>query len=421
MIYLLILLTLFSSSCSIFMNDDPVFPYEQQTSANLSIFYVDPKPVSKDFYSPCTVIYKGVKYEAEGKIRGGFTAYFPKKSYTLRFYDDHLFSDPSLGSEGFTQRKKVFLLADFDDNSHLRNRLAQRMWELLQDDGTGSYNSPVIQTDSAVVYTNGSYEGLYTVIDSVDEYTIERYASESEPNLSNPLIAGGDLFKANTRDADFYIHDEIYTGFDKIDGTPELGTEGAFAELEEFILFLNNSSDSEFSDPSTGFDSQASVDSYYGWWFFTSFMAASDSVNKNAFHYREPGGLWYYFPWDFNASFGQRYNTKRMSAEFKTGTDQNKVFERLVYHSDYETAQNATYKALLEPGGAWEISALLAEVDSFWDEIEEAASDDWDKWEDKHKNYSAWKDRNDFTTPSEEVEYIKTWIIDMHARALTKF
>ncbi|MDC7234678.1 MAG: CotH kinase family protein [Spirochaetales bacterium] len=421
MIYLLLIISLFTSSCSFFMNDDPLLPYQEQTSAGLPVFYLDPKPVSKDFYTPCSVIYKGTRYEAEGKIRGGFSAYFPKKSYTLRFSDTHLFSDPDMGDEGFTQRKKVFLLADFDDNSHLRNRLAQRLWQLLQDDGTGTYHSPVIQTSSAVVYTNGSYEGLYTVVDPVDETMIDRYAAASPPNLVKPMIPGGDMFKGNTRDANFYLHSEVYKGFDKVMGTPGVGIEGAFTPLEEFILFLNHASDSEFADPITGFHSRANVDSYYGWWFYTSFMAAADSVNKNAFHYKEPGGLWYYFPWDFNASFGQRYNTKRIGAYFQSGTSDNKVFQRLVYHPSYAPAQHAQYRALLEPGGAWELPALLEEVDSLWAEVREAALEDWDKWEDKHKSYSAWKDRSDFTTPEEEVEYIKAWIGEMHGRALGRF
>ena len=416
-------ISLLFTGCSLLMTD-VTLPYEQQESRGLPIFYIDPKPVSKDYYSPVTVIYKGRKYEAEGRIRGGITAYSPKKSYSLRFFDNDLFQDSELGSTGFTDRKRVLLVADFDDNSHLRNRLAQKMWEVLQKDSGSNYYSPVIQTDSAVVYTNGSYEGLYTVIDAVDEPFINRYGNGIENSIvgdgtfvtENGLEAGGSLFKGNSRQANFFVHSELYKGFDKKLGYPEIGTEGAFDNLTDFILFINNSSEAELGDPSTGFSSIASVHSYYGWWFFTAFMSAGDSLNKNAYHYQEPKGLWYYIPWDFNHSFGQNYNTKRIPNSFSSRTfvTANGIFSKLVGHPDFNS-MNTFYSAIL--ADEWSTASINSYIDEIWNQIEGAAEDDWNKWGDKYKNFSRWKDRNDWTTPQQEVEYIKYWIARQHALA----
>ncbi|MBF9017784.1 MULTISPECIES: CotH kinase family protein [unclassified Oceanispirochaeta] len=419
----LILILLFSlsfNSCS-FMNS-PVLPYENQEAMGLPVFYIHPKPISKDFYSPATVIYKGKSYDAEARIRGGFTAYSPKKSYTIRFSDSDLFNDPELGSEGFTDRKKILLVADFDDNSHIRNRLAQKIWEMMQDQGGGLYSSPVIQTDSSVVYTNGSFEGLYTVIDAVNEQYFDRYAdSSTTPSLDSvEMTSGGNLYKGDTREANFYIKNELYDGFSKKMGTPESGNRGAYDDLTDLILFVNNSSDDEFADASDGFSTMASVESYYDWWFFSSFISAGDSMNKNAYHYHNPHGLWYFLPWDYNQSFGQNYITKRKSPSFsKYAQSQNGIFKRLVNHPGYETAQNSRYSEMLDT--ALELDQILAEVDTLWDEVQEAAEADWDKWGKEYRSYEWWENRDDFTTPREEVDYIKMWITSIHGQAKSQF
>lgn len=408
--------------------DDVTLPYEEQESRGLPIFYIHPKPVSKDYYAPVTVIYKGRKYEAEGRIRGGITAYSPKKSYSLRFYDNDLFQDSALGSIGFNNRKRVILIADFDDNSHLRNRLAQKMWEVLQKDSDGRYYSPILQTDSAVVYTNGSYEGLYTVIDAVDEPYIDRLGNSTEYTIvgdgtfvtEDGFSSGGSMFKGNSRDADFFLHSERYIGFDKKLGYPEIGTEGAFDNLIDFIEFINNSSSSEFGDSAAGFPSMASVHSYYGWWFFTAFLSAGDSLNKNAYHYQEPDGLWYYIPWDFNESFGQNWRTLRSSPVFNStiNTSSNGIFSRLVNHPDFDSIKTY-YSGILS--NEWSEANLLSYIDEIWAEIEYAAYDDWDKWKSKYKKFHLWKERSDWTTPQEEIEYIKSWVSEQHSLASSYF
>jgi spore coat protein H len=405
------------SGCSFFMNEDAVDPYSEQESAGLPIFYLHPKPVSKDFYTTTTVIYKGHEYDAKAKIRGATSSDYPKKSYTLKFSEDDLFSDSDLGDSGFLDREKVLLIADFDDNSHLRNRLAQKMWALMQVNEDGDeYSSMVIQTDSAVVYTNGSYEGLYTVIESVDENYLERCASGEVNPLEDDLVSGGNLYKALTHDADFYINDELSTGFEKKEGTPEMGEEGAYEDLENLIYFINDSSDSELEDSDNGFSSWASLDSYYGWWFFTTFLLATDSMEKNAYHYHEPDGLWYYLPWDFNGSFGQNYSTERISAYFNTSyITINAIFNRVVELSSFEEEKIEDYDDLLADGGNWDLDNLLAEVDTLWSEIEEAANDDWDEWGDTY--IDEWSKGDDYTTPEEEVIYMKEWIAEMHKQA----
>jgi spore coat protein CotH len=394
----LIFSAIFMASCSL-MSYDAVLPYEDQSEDGLSIFYIHPKPVSGDYYTPVTVIYKGETYEAEGKIRGGVSAYYPKKSYTLKFDDDNLFSDPDAGEKGFTDRKKLVLASNFDDNSYIRNRLAFWMWNQMDDDFQ-------IDTFSSPVYLNGSYEGLYTVIDFIDEYYLDDTGFDSD----------GDMFKGTTDDADFYMKSDLVAGFEKKTGLPEAGDEGSYDSLESFITTVNESSDTEFD---SDFETYADVESYYDWWFFTSFMKAWDSTGKNSYHYLNPDdSKWYYIPWDFNQSFGQSWDTSRTDTGFNPDTyDQNGIFYRLI-NSDYKTTYDSRYSTLLETGGELEVSDITAKITELYSEVETAAKKDFEKWEDDYMDNSSlfytWSDRDDYTTVDEEIDYIKNWVSDQY-------
>jgi len=386
------------------MNYNLVSPDDEHTRNGLSVFYIHPKPISKDFYSPVTLIYKGETYEIEGKIRGAQTALYPKKSYTLKFSDDKLFSDADLHTN-FVDKKKIALLSNFDDNSHIRNRLAYFMWNLMD-------NGFKINTASSEVYTNGSYEGLYTVVDFIDEVFIERNFDDG-----NGIATGGELFKGVRNGVDFRIKSDLLSGFEKKLGEPVAGDEGAYDTLRDFIGTINSVPEGEFV---TEFDKIADEQSYYDWWFFICFMKAWDSRGKNSYHYKDPStGKLHYIPWDFNESFGQSWNTKRLAAGFDPATSINGISDRLIDHPDIKTAYDTRYDGLLDNELA--LSEFTAEIDRLYAEVETAAKADYSKWGSTYRGFRVWDDRNDYTTVDEEFQYIKDWITTQHTLFTAEF
>ncbi len=362
----------------------------QFTENELPVFYIHPKPVSKDFYSPVTLTYMGKNYQAEGKIRGGISSIYPKRSYTLKFPDDNLFNAPD---KGFEDRKKIVLLSNFDDNSYIRNRLAYSLWNKMD-------NTFKINTYSSQVYTNGEYEGLYTIVDFINDNYVER-------NGFNPE---GELYKASTYESDFYLHDELNTGFDKKTGYPTAGYEGADTILENFILFINNSNVTTFNKE---FDDYANIQSYYDWWFFTSLLSAGDSTTKNSYHFHEQNGKWHYIPWDFNESFGQDWNTKRRKVDFDPENHSiNGIYNRLVMNPEFSDVYDDRYKNLLQT--SLHKDEIMNEIDVLFDEVRESAYKDYSKWSKKYKHYLFWIDRDDYYSVDEEIEYIKNWITDQY-------
>lgn len=399
------------SGCSL-LRYDLVDPYEDLTYKGLQALYIHPKPVSKDYYTPVTVIFRGETYEAEGKIRGGSTALYPKKSFTLKFPDEKLLPDPFADSSDpdYMERRKIVLIANFDDNSHMRNRLAYWFWNQLD-------NNYKIKSNGAAVFANGKYEGLYTMAEFINDSFIERN------NLNgNGITSGGDLFKGTTNEVKYILKDDLLSGFEKKGGYPEEGDEGAFKTLEEFITKINTYSESEVS---TYFANDVDFQSFYDWWFMISFLQAWDSGGKNSYVYlpTENGRKWQYIPWDFNESFGQSWNTSRKEPFFnRDNTSSNGIFERLIKHPDFEPAFNSRYgNDILGSADPLDLTNILNEVDSIYNEIRDAALEDEKKWNSTFRDFHLWDDRDDFTTFDEEVQYIKDWITAQHALFMAEY
>jgi spore coat protein CotH len=367
----------------------------------LPVLFLSPPPTTEE-YAPATVMYRGHTYPVQAKLRGAASLGYPKKSYTLEFPTLDKFDEPVFAG-GFKNKRKIVLISTFDDNSYVRQRLAYDLWNRL-DPGHIQ-----IQTYSAVVYMDGKYYGLYTVSDHVDGFLMEDHG----------LWQDGNLYKAVDHNANFRLTSSggqpkqtLHDGFVKREGLPAEGQPGAFQDLEDLVSFVATSSSPDFlANVDTWIDRR----DYENWWIFVTFVMGDDSAGKNSYHYHDPkGGVFRYAPWDFNASFGQTWQTARQGAqslvEYK-GT--NRIFERFLDEPSIGDPLRARYSAVLQKQYSKE--AVLALVDAYIAEIDASARRDEGKWQNAYQSYGGWSWRNDFTTYEQELAYLKQWIADRWA------
>ena len=140
-----------------------------------------------------------------------------------------------------------------------------------------------------------------------------------------------------------------------------------------------------------------------------------DSAGKNSYHYHDPnGGVFRYAPWDFNASFGQTWQTAREPAsilvEYK-GT--NRLFERFLDEPSIGNPLRARYNDVLH--NQYNEKAVLALIDAYEAQIDASARRDEGKWQNQYQSYGGWSWRNDFTTYEQELVYLKQWIAERWA------
>ncbi|QDE89262.1 hypothetical protein BHS06_10015 [Myxococcus xanthus] len=117
------------------------------------------------------------EFGLEAKDRGATSSVFPKRSRTLKFPDENLFSEPVFGN-GFEDRKRVVLITTFNDNSYMRSRLAFDVWSRM------SPGHIHLRTFSAVLYANNQYVGLYTAADHVNKCLLAAHGISSAAGLS---------------------------------------------------------------------------------------------------------------------------------------------------------------------------------------------------------------------------------------------
>ena len=377
-----------------------VNPRNYRFEYGLPVFFMAPAPTSADNYAPTTVYYRGRKYDAEAKLRGGSSLSYPKNSYTVEFESSELFTEPDRAG-GFLAKKKITLTQTFDDNSYVRTRLAFDLWNAIAP-------GPItVQTYSAVLFLDGEYHGLYTVTDHIDGFLMEDVG----------LLRSGNLYKAINHDANFYLtdaygnpKDTLHDGYEKKEGLPEAGQPGAFADLEALVNYVATASDGDFA---TTIATTIDIDSYIAWWLLVTFALADDTAGKNSYHYHDDSSLWYAVPWDFNHAFGQSWQTYRLpSDDMNLYRNRNNIFNRLLDTAPYATQMSSRYAAELT--GDLSVAAAHALVDAYAAEIDLSARRDEGKWSATYRSFSSWSDRSDFTTYEQEIAYIRAWLTQRH-------
>lgn len=388
----------------------PVDPATYTEEFGLPVLHLRPDPgINEDGYLPATITYRGHTFtDAEAKHRGQTSLRYPKKSFTLKFAKEDRFSDPER-APGFINKRKITLTTTFDDNTNLRARLAFELWNRI-DDGQVR-----VQTYNAVVYLDGQFWGIYTITDHVDGRLMEDYG----------FLQDGNLYKARTHDANFRLTRTEAPGGDKLslsegytkeEGTPLEGEPGANADLEDLVSWVATSSSAAFL---AELDTRLARREYEDWWMLVSFVYAGDSAGKNSYHYRDPSagadGRFHVVPWDFNDSFGQTYYNDHPGREAGDDPEEelawyNLLFERMLAEPATRQSLVARYRALLED--EWALPSLLATFDAWAAENEPVARRDESKWGALFASHFADLRSTSPVTHSEELAYMRQWIID---------
>ncbi|HEU5055985.1 MAG TPA: CotH kinase family protein [Kofleriaceae bacterium] len=372
-----------------------VDPVQYPLEYGLPVLFLSPPPEAEEPYVPVTVVYGGVEYSAEGKLRGASSLDYPKKSYILKF-DGQRFGDPD-SDGGFLNKRRIVLTSTFDDNSYIRQWLAFELWSRLE---------PTIEVQSyvAVVYQGGTYFGLYTVTDHID----------GELMRASGLSEEGNLYKAINHDANFRLTNAdgadkgtLHDGYEKKEGEPE----GDFADLDALVDFVATSDDPTFA---AQIGERVELADYEKWLIVASYSRADDSAGKNSYHYHDATRSWRVAPWDFNASFGQDWTTRRAGAEpVEFYQWANRLFERLLADPALGPAFRQRYRDAL--AGPLALDSVLATIDGWAAAIDFGARRDWARWEGAYRSFGRWSDRSDWTSYQEEVQYVRDWLTDRDA------
>jgi hypothetical protein len=256
-----------------------------------------------------------------------------------------------------------------------------------------------VENQFVVVYINGVYEGLDVMTDHIDGEYWEDQGYTEDANLYKSLDHSAnfyDTFNGGPKWAP-------YSGNEKNEGLPA----DDFSDLVSLINFVVQSDDTTFRN---SLSQNLVVSEFMDWWILVRYTEADDSAGKNAYLYHDPvTSLWHYAPWDFNHSLGQTWQTERESSrtneEFR-GT--NNLFNRILSDSVLGPQLIARFQAALS-GPLSDVNQQLR-IDGYVNAIQPEMDRDWEKWGEQYRSYGGWYWRSDWTTPEEEVQYVRNWV-----------
>jgi spore coat protein H len=247
------------------------------------------------------------------KVRGASSRLHPKKPYSVE-----LKSEMSL----LELRKSTdwILDASYKDKSLVRNRVSHAVYQMMQPRGPGGVAQNVVKGSPVEVILNGDYVGAYQLTERVDGDLL---------HLDKKSL----LYKAIDYDANFSKTSPVSSTKEKAtwhDGF-ELShpKKGSLKPLEDFVQFVAESSDKEFSKE---IESCLDIDSAVDFWIFVLLVGGSDNITKNYYLARagsKGGDKFFFTPWDLDGTWGYEWRGIKTPATDWWPVENNRLFERL--------------------------------------------------------------------------------------------
>jgi len=252
---------------------------------------------------------KSTKCFATCKVQGNTSAGFPKKNYTVKFYEDDTLSKKFKIDMGWGKQSKYCFKANWIDATHVRNVLGAKIMgeaaktrpdsdfkELI----TSAPNMGLVDGFPIVVMVNGQFHGLYTWNIPKDAWLYNL----NEKNTNHVLYC-----------SDFHTDVTAFKSIWNTTTDPELddwelevGTESQtlYDNYNRMARFIIQATDSEFRENINDYIDLYSVIDYY---CFCALSFHPDGITKNMILVSYDGGIhWGLGLYDMDATFCLHWN-----------------------------------------------------------------------------------------------------------------
>ena len=244
------------------------------------------------------------------RCQGTSSMAYPKKNFTIRLYADEARETPleKVFQNWGASSAKYVLKANFIDHTHARNIVCARLWDEVVS-GREDYDSLPEQLrrspgNGAVdgfpvkVYTNGTYQGIYTWNIGKDPWLFGM--DENQPN--HALLCG------ETNTDGVYAENacnfrRLWSGIDQEDWEIEVGTNSASLKnsLNALIACVKDTDDETFKATiGAHLDIQSAIDYYIHQYV----ICGIDGLAKNMLLATYDGTKWFCSAYDMDATFG---------------------------------------------------------------------------------------------------------------------
>lgn len=274
------------------------------------------------------------------KCQGSSSMNYPKKNFTITLFEDEAREIPlyiTIPGWKYPSNKYV-LKANWIDATHARNIIAARLWgevvasradyDTLPDEYKNSPNNGAVDGFPICVYTNGSYQGLYTWnigkdawLWGMNEENPNHILLCAETNTNNDILDTPCNFRA------------LWNGIDGSNWSVEVGenSESLKNSLNELITCVKDTDDETFIK---NIGEYINIQSVIDYWLFQYVICGLDGLAKNMLLGCYDGKMRYMGAYDLDSTFGLWWNgASFVSSNYRCPADyqekRNLLFERI--------------------------------------------------------------------------------------------
>ena len=318
------------------------------------------------------------------KGRGHSSWEFPKKSYTLNFYEDVIFF-------GLPEDEDWVFLANHSDKTLLRNALAFELGKICNFDWSPNYGF----TD---LYLNNNYIGLYQVTEKIE-------AGYNRVNVekSGYILEIDQLSRTEEKDVLFRTDRLLFN----IKSPNIQKNSNEFENVREFINEIESVLFSEkFQDPINGYNKYLDLESFIDWYLINEITKNNDAVFWTSCYMNYiPGKKLKMGPiWDYDISLGNiNYNDNEKTSGFWINSRlwYKRLFEDPSFVLKVKDRFNHFYSNK---------ELILSKMDKLTNYIEKSRLMNNEKWNILGKYL--WPNYRVFNSFDEEDNYLREWFLE---------
>lgn len=267
-----------------------------------------------------------IKYQSESinlekyvtmKIQGSSSFWYPKKNYTIKFFNDEDCSDKFKVNFGWGRQNKYVLKANWTDKTHSRNIVTAHIAAQVQDKYNLFQNTPnngLIDGYPVEVYLNNEFHGLYTLNIPKDDWL---YGMDD--NNPNHIIMVGEKYSEAT------VFKEV-----SIDGWNNQLDDNSPTVQQKMLRLINfvvNSTDQDFKE---NIEDYLNLDATLNYYVLCHTLNIADNNAKNLLFVTYDGKIWYPTLYDLDTTFGSYYHGLELyPTDYDLQMNHNRLFERL--------------------------------------------------------------------------------------------
>lgn len=294
-----------------------------------------------DRYVAADLTFNDKTYFVEIRHQGHASRAYYKKSYKIKFSDEHLFQD---------KHKKIVLSAQLRDPSFMRYILSLK---LFLEAGLMT-----LEAYPVTLFINKNFKGIYLLVEIIDEYFFH--------NRSIPL---GNLYKAVEGNARFSFSGgyNVRYGFEK-----KIFENNNYTDLEDLLYILDTVPDENLR---TEVEKILNVENALNYLAVSVLISNWDGFKHNFYFFNNPIKHQFEFiPWDLDLTFGYGMPPEHMTIEGQIFKESNYLFQRLLEIHEYRQTYKKKLLTLMD--GPFSLEALTSNTEEIFNNLVKDYSED---------------------------------------------